>query len=254
VGAGEGRWSLVNASPDIRDQLARFPGLHPRPGTRDLPLDTVVLTNADLDHVMGLLVMRESLPYRVVTTPWIRDALLEHNAVFRLLEPAFGPVQLDEPFALDRAGALEAKLFPIPGKVPLWLEGLAANAPEATLGLRVTELRTGRRLVYAAGVQRLDPATLEELGHADLRFVDGTFYTPDELRAVRPGARDAVSMGHLPVGGEEGSLVQLRGLPGRTYYIHLNNTNPLLDAGSPERAAVRAAGLDVAMDGMELEL
>lgn len=252
VGAGDGRWSLVNASPDVRHQLAAFPGLHPRPGTRDVPLDTVVLTNADLDHVMGLLVLREALPYRVVSTPWIRDAILSSNAAFRLIEPAWGTALLDETFALDRDGALEARLFPVPGKVPTWLKGVAPNHAETTLGLRVTDRRSGRRLVYAPGIQRLDAGTLAELAEADLRFVDGTFWTADELLAMRPGAPDAWAMGHVPISGEGGSLEALAPLSGRTVYIHINNTNPILDAGSAEAAAVRAAGIAIASDGMEL--
>jgi pyrroloquinoline quinone biosynthesis protein B len=254
VSGGDGRWSVLNASPDIRDQLARFQGLHPRPGTRDVPLDTIVLTNADLDHVLGLLVLRESLPYRVVSTAWIRDALLLHNAAFRLIEPAWGIVRLDETFALDRRGSLEAKLFPVPGKVPTWLRDVAANHPEATLGLRVTDTRSGRRLVYAPGIQRLDDATLAELAAADLRFVDGTFYTARELLTMRPGSPDAFAMGHVPISGEGGSLEILAQLPGRTFYTHINNTNPVLDAASPEAASVRRAGVGIAADGMELEL
>ncbi len=254
LSAGDGRWSLVNASPDVREQLARFPGLHPRPGTRDVPLDTVVITNADLDHVLGLLIMRESLPYRVVSTPWVRGALLDHNAVFRLLEPAWGTARIDEAIPLDRAGHLEARLFPVPGKVPGWLSGRASNAPEATTGLRVTDLRSGRRLVVAPGLQKLDAGTLAELAAADCRFVDGTFYTADELRAMRPGAPDAWTMGHVPISGEGGSLELLATLPGRTFYFHINNTNPILDAGSPEAASVRRAGLEIASDGMELAL
>jgi pyrroloquinoline quinone biosynthesis protein B len=253
LSAGDGRWSIVNASPDVRDQLARFPGLHPRPGTRDVPLDTIVLTNADIDHVLGLLVMRESLPYRVMTTAWIRDTLLAHNACFRILAPAFGVVKLDEAFFLDRGERLEARLFPIPGKVPTWAQPHAASSPEATLGLRVVDAETRARLVYAPGVQRLDSATLAELALADVRFVDGTFYTGDELRGLRPGAPDAVAMGHVPISGADGSLAVLRGMPGRTLYTHINNTNPILDAGSPEAAAVRAAGIEIACDGLELE-
>ena len=254
VSADGERWSLVNASPDVRQQLADFPGLHPRPGTRDLPLDTIVLTNADLDHVMGLLVLREALPYRVVSTPWVRAALLEHNACFRLIEPAWGCVALDQTFSPDREGELEAKLFPVPGKVPGWLTGLASNHAEATVGLRVTDRRSGRRLVYAPGLQELDAATRAELAAADCRFVDGTFFTPDELLAMRPGAPDARTMGHVPIGGPDGSLAALSGLPGRTLYLHVNNTNPILDADSPEAAQVRAAGLEVSRDGMELEV
>jgi len=254
ISSGDGRWSIANASPDIRDQLARFPGLHPRPGTRDIPLDTVVLTNADLDHTLGLLILRESLPYRVLTTRWIRDALLEHNAMFRLLEPAFGTLELDQPFSLDREGVLEAKLFPVPGKVPTWLQELASNSAEATLALRVTDKRSGKRLVFAPGIQKLDSGTLAELRQADLRFVDGTFFTGDELRAMRPGAVDAVRMGHVPIGGPQGSLAVLRELPGRSFYIHMNNTNPVLDAGSAERKLVENAGIGVSMDGLEVEL
>jgi pyrroloquinoline quinone biosynthesis protein B len=254
LSAGDARWSLVNASPDVRDQLARFPGLHPRPGTRDVPLDTIVLTNADLDHVIGLLVLRESLPYRVLTTAWIRDVLLDHNATFRLLAPAFATVKIDEAFCLDRGEQLEAKLFPLPGKVPTWAQPLAASSPEATLGLRVVDKRSGKRLVYAPGIQRLDSATLAELAEADVRFVDGTFFTRDELRALRPGAPDAVAMGHVPISGADGSLALLRGMRGRTLYTHINNTNPILDAGSPEAAHVRAAGVEIASDGLEITL
>ncbi len=253
--SGDGRrWSLVNASPDVRPQLADFPGLHPRPGTRDIPLDSVVLTNADLDHVMGLLVLREALPYRVLSTPWVRDALLGNNACFRLIEPAWGTAAIDAPFFLDREQALEAKLFPVPGKVPGWLEGLAANHAEATVGLRITDLRSGRRLVYAPGLQTLDAGTRAELAAADCRFVDGTFFTADELLAMRPGAPDARRMGHVPISGGDGSLAALSGLSGRTLYVHINNTNPILDAGSPQAEQVRRAGLEIARDGMELEL
>jgi len=254
VSADGRRWSIVNASPDIRDQLARFPGLYPRPGTRDLPLDTVVLTNADLDHSMGLLVLRESLPYRIVSTAWVRDAILRHNAAWRLVEPAWGVVKLDQDFPLDRDGVLQARLFPVPGKVPGYLEGLEANRADTTVGVRITDTRSSRRLVYAAGIKAIDPGTRAELESADCRFVDGTFYRPDELRAVRPGAADALAMGHLPIGGPEGSLEALRRLPGRSIYIHINNTNPIVDAASVEARRVRDAGVEIAWDGMELEV
>jgi pyrroloquinoline quinone biosynthesis protein B len=246
VSADGERWSIVNAAPDVRDQLARTPELHPRPGTRDVPLDTVVITNPDLDHVLGLLVMRESLPYRVVSTPFTRRALLRHNAVFRLVEPAWGEARIDEGFFLDRGEALEARFFPVPGKVPTWCKALESNAADATTGLRITERRTG--------LQQLDSGTLAELEAADVRFVDGTFWSEEELLAMRPGAPSATAMGHTPVGGPGGSLEKLRKLPGRTIYIHMNNTNPMLASDSPEAAAVRAAGVAIAEDGLEVEL
>ncbi len=248
------RWSLLNASPDVRQQLAAFPPLHPRPGTRDVPIDSVVLTNAELDHALGLLVMREALSYRIVSTHWVRSAVLEHNAAFRLLEPAWGAAKLDEPVALDPEGRLEARLFPVPGKVPGYLRDCVSAHPECCVAVRLTDTRSGRRLVFAPGLKTLDSGTLAELAAADGRFVDGTFFRQDELRALRPGAPDAVAMGHLPIAGPEGSLGALSELPGRTLYIHMNNTNPVLDAASPEAEQVRRAGLEIAADGQELEL
>lgn len=253
--SGDGRrWSVINASPDIRDQFARFSGLHPRPGTRELPLDTVVLTNADLDHTLGLLILRESLPYRIVSTPWVRAAILDHNAAWRLMEPAWGSAKPGEVFLLDAAGDLEARFFAVPGKVPGYLGSLATNRSDTTVGLRITDRKTSKRLVYAAGIRDIDHETLSELEAADCRFVDGTFYTAKELLAMRPDAPDAHAMGHLPVGGEDGSLARLRSLPGRSIYIHLNNTNPMIDADSAETRSVLEAGLEIASDGMEFEV
>ena len=254
VSADGVRWSIVNASPDVRDQLARFPALHPRPGTRDIPLDTILVTNADVDHVLGLLVLRESLPYRIVSTPFVRDALQGHNALLHLLEPAWGIAKLDQPVMLDRDGHLEARFFPVPGKVPTWLAKLASNQPETTVGVRITDLRSGRRLVYAPGVAKLDAGTLAEFEAASCSFVDGTFFRNDELSAMRPGAPDATAMGHVPISGPGGSFPILAELRGRVVYIHINNTNPILDTNSPEASLVLRAGIEIAMDGMEVEI
>ena len=247
------RWSLIGASPDLREQLAGFAGLHPRPGTRDLPLDVVLLTNAELDHALGLLVLRDAHSYRILSTPWVRDALLEHNSAFRLLAPIWSAVALDAPFALDRDGKLEARLFPLPAKVPTHLSGLAKAGAGATSGVRVTDTRSGRRLVVLPSLPRLEPGALAEMAAADCRFVDGTFWSADELRELRPGAPDALAMGHVPISGPGGSLDVLAALRGRTLYFHMNGTNPILDRASPEAAAVRRAGLEIASDGLELE-
>jgi pyrroloquinoline quinone biosynthesis protein B len=219
-----------------------------------VPLDTVVLANAELDHVLGLLVLREALSYRILSTPWVRDALLAHNAAFRLLEPVWGTVPLDRPVALDGAGRLEARLFPVPGKLPGWLRGLAKGHAEACAGVRVTDLARGRRLVLAPAVRELDAGTLAELAAAECRFVDGTFHTARELAELRPGAPDAFAMGHLPVTGPGGSLALLAGLRGRTFYCHMNGTNPILDERGEASASVRAAGIGIAADGQELEV
>jgi pyrroloquinoline quinone biosynthesis protein B len=254
VSADGARWSLLSASPDVRQQLAAFPGLHPRPGTRDVPLDTVVLTSAELDVALGLLVLREALSYRVLSTPWVRRALCENDATFRLLEPVWGVARLDETVALDRAGRLEARFFPVAAKVPTFLRDLAKPAAETTVGLRLVDRTSGARLVFAPALGALDTATLAELAAADVRFVDGTFFARDELREMRPGAPDALAMGHVPIDGAEGSLARLAGLPGRTLYVHMNATNPILDPDSPAAARVRAAGIEIAADGQELSL
>ncbi len=254
ISADGERWSLLGASPDLRDQLARFPRLHPRPGTRDLPLDTLLLANAELDHVLGLLVLRDALSYRILSTVWVRDALLAHNAVFRMLAPVWTGLPLDSPFALDREGHLEARLFPVSAKLPSHLAGLVPAAAGTSSGLRITDLRSARRLVVLPGLPRLDAGTLAELEAADCRFVDGTFWGADELKQLRPGAPDAFAMGHLPIDGPGGSLEALSKLPGRTLYFHLNGTNPALDPASPESARVRAAGLEIAADDEEIEV
>ena len=254
VSADGARWSVLNASPDIREQFARFPGLHPRPSTRDVPLDTVVLTNAELDHALGLLVLRESLSYRILSTPWVRDALLDHNAAWRLLEPNWGAAKLDSGVYLDVDRRLEARFFPASGKVPTFLRELVQSDPEANVGVRITDTLTGRRLVYAPGLKSLDSGTLAELSAADVRIVDGTFFTHDELQRLRPGAPDALAMGHMPITGEDSSLEMLSTLAGRTLYAHMNNTNPIVDEASAESAEVRALGLEIARDGQELEI
>ncbi|MFP6606354.1 MAG: pyrroloquinoline quinone biosynthesis protein PqqB [Myxococcota bacterium] len=254
VSADGERWSIINASPDIRDQFARFEGVYPREGTRDIPLDTVLVTNADIDHSLGLLVLRESLPHRIVTTEWVRSTILANNAAWRLVESAWGAVELDQPFPLDRKGVLEARLFAVPGKVPGYLSGIATNSPEATVGVRITDTRTGKRLCYAAGIQSYDAGTLAELSAADCRFLDGTFFTAKELLALRPGAADAHAMGHLPVSGPGGSLEIISALEGPSIYIHINNTNPMVDTGSEASALVRKHGVEIAYDGMAFEL
>lgn len=248
------RWSLLNASPDLRAQLTAFAGLHPRPGTRDVPLDSVVLTSAELDHAIGLLSLREALSYRILSTAWVQEAVLGNNAAWRLLEPAWSALALDRPIFLDREEALEARFFPVPGKVPGYLRDLVKPDKESCVGVRITDVRSGHRLAFVPGLARLDEGTLAELAAADLRFVDGTFYSVDELRGMRPGAPDAFAMGHLPITGPGGSLTELAKLGGRTLYFHMNATNPVLDHKSAERAHVEACGLEIAEDGAELSL
>jgi pyrroloquinoline quinone biosynthesis protein B len=180
--------------------------------------------------------------------------MLAHNAAWRLLQPIWSSVPLDASFPLDKGGALEARFFPVAPKVPGYLRDVAKPHVETTTGVRITERASGLRLAFVPGLKTLDSATAAELAAADVRFVDGTFFTKDELRKVVPGAPDAIAMGHAPISGSDGTLSALADLPGRTWYVHMNCTNPVLDAASPERARVRRAGIEIAEDGMEIEV
>ncbi|MCS6854014.1 MAG: pyrroloquinoline quinone biosynthesis protein PqqB [Elioraea sp.] len=256
------RWVLLNASPDIRAQIESFPALHPR-AKRHTPIAAIVLTNGDLDHVLGLLSLREGQRLAVYATDPVRRGFLEGNTLARTL--ARFPDQVvwrrltvgdDIPLA-DPDGVpvgLALRAAPAPGRPPPHLEGEAQEDPLDTVGLSVRDGR-GRRLCYIPGTRAITPALRALADGADILFLDGTFWSDDELIAGGLGSATARSMGHLPVGGPDGSLALLAGLAvGRRVLIHLNNTNPLLDEDSPERAAAVSAGWDVAEDGMEIVL
>jgi pyrroloquinoline quinone biosynthesis protein B len=256
-------WFLLNASPEIRQQIESFPALHPR-GPRHSPIQGVFLTNGDLDHCLGLLSLRESHPLVVYATEPVFRGFSEGNVLFQTLRRfpdqvtwrALKVGREDEVLgAGGRPSGLLVESVPVPGKPPLHLEGRQAPDPEDSIGLRFREARTGRVLAYFSGVAALTPAIRAALADADTVFLDGTFWSSDELITLGVGDKRAEQMAHLPVGGPGGSLEGLRDLraPHRVF-VHLNNTNPLLRENSPERAAVAAAGWTVAWDGMTLEL
>jgi pyrroloquinoline quinone biosynthesis protein B len=256
-------WFLVNASPEIRAQIESFPPIHPR-RPRHSPIQGIFLTNGDLDHCLGLLSLRESHPLVVYATEPVYRGFSEDNVLFRTLQRfpeqvTWRPLKTgreDEVVGADgRPSGLLVQPVPVPGKPPIHLEGRHAPDPEEGIGLRFREAATGRVLAYFSGVAALTPAVRQALGDADAVFLDGTFWSSDELITLGVGEKRAEQMAHLPVGGAGGSLAALRDLRAtRRVYIHLNNTNPLLHDDSPERAAVTAAGWEVAWDGMTVEL
>jgi len=247
-------WALFNASPDLRQQIQQTPDLHPR-ALRHSPIRSVVLTNADVDHIAGLLTLREKQPFDLFTTKAV-GSVLEENPVFRVLDPAHvarRTIQLDATFSpLD---GLEVRIFAVPGKVALFMEQedpeLAAEG-EQTIGI---ELICGdRRVYYIPGCAALPDTLADRLRGADLLFFDGTVFTDDEMIQAGTGIKTGRRMGHMPISGGDGSLAALGSLDiGRTVYVHINNTNPIWLAG-PERRAVEAAGVEVAYDGMEISL
>ena len=263
VSADGERWILLNASPDLRTQLAAHRVLWPSPGTRGTPLGAVILTDGEIDHTLGLLLLREGAAKLPVYAPAGVAALLgDQWPLYRVLSAYSGvearPLEEGRPIALtDRAGVafgIACSATAVARRPPRY----AAAAPAAAwdVGLRLTDQRTGGTLAYVPTAGAIDDAVRRVAGGADLLLFDGTFWSDDELRAAggvdAPTARE---MGHLPVGGPGGSLELLPRLPvKRTVLVHINNTNPMLCRSSAERAQVEAAGIVVGEDAMEFEL
>jgi len=253
ISADGRRYSLLEAPLHLAATLTHVSSLAPPAGSRAVPIDSLVLTSGELAACAGALGFGPGLSLRIASSRELRTALVEQDAGFRSLEAVWAGFPWDRAFPLDRDGRLEARLFPLPGPVPDFLRECAPRAGRGRCGIRITDLDTGLRLVWAPRLARLDSATLAELRAADLRFVDGTFYDDAEARRFQPGAARAEELGHLPIDGREGSLAWLAGMRGESIYIHLAGTNPLCDLKSEASERVRAAGAEIAFDGMELE-
>lgn len=247
------RWVVLNASPDIRSQVTACAQMHP-PGLRGSPIDSVVLTNGDIDHIAGLLTLREKTAFDLFATAEIHE-LLGENSVFRVLDPALvtpRPIALDQPF---EAAGLTITPFAVPGKIALFKEGDVVDTEamgEQTIGLDITD--GVKRLAYVPGCAALPDWLVERLGPADMLLFDGTVWEDDDMARTGTGAKTGTRMGHLAMTGSNGSLARLAGLTGRRVYIHINNTNPALQPQGPERAAITAAGWTLAQDGQEYSL
>ena len=257
------RWLLVNASPDLRQQIEATRVLQPAQGPRSSPIEAVVLTNGDVDAVAGLLHLREGTPFALYAHRRVLDVLAT-NPIFGVVDPKLVPRrELAEEVAIspaDPAGVplgLRLRPFLAPGKLPLYLEGAGPLDTAAldgdTLGLEIEA--DGRRLVYLANCARLTDAMLRRLAGADLLLLDGTLWRDDEMILAGAGTKTGARMGHISMSGPEGAIARLCDVPlGGRLFIHVNNTNPALLADSPERAELEAAGWRVAEDGMELSL
>jgi pyrroloquinoline quinone biosynthesis protein B len=253
VSADGERWLLINASPDLRAQISATPVLHPKADRRDSPIAAVILTGAEIDQTTGLLTLRERQPFRLLATA-ATHGFVAGNPMFSALQPDLVPrltVVPGECFA--PLPGIEAELFSVPGKVPLYLEGdRSRDVADVNVGV---ELRAGTaRLVYVPGAAAVPAPVQDRLARADIVLFDGTLYRDDEMILTGTGEKTGRRMGHMPIDGPDGTLVTLAGLSGRRLFIHINNTNPILIEGSPERAHVTAAGWEVAEDGMEIAL
>ena len=251
------RWFLFNASPDLRTQIEAFPDLWPgRPrDDRATPLAAVLLTDAELDHTLGLPLLREARALRLYATAAVHKTLCDGSGLLRLLE-RYGPVEWQAvvPGAdLALADGLTARAFDVPTTKPDRF-GLGLDHGRV-VGYRLTDENTGGTLVYLPGVQALTPAVRAQITGCTCLLIDGTCWHDDELIRLGAAGRTSREMGHLPVGGPDGSLTRVPALgAGRTIFVHVNNTNPILLDDARERRLVEDSGAEVAMDGLEVEV
>lgn len=251
--SADGRdWAILNASPDIRAQLAATPALHPN-GPRDMPLRAVLLTNGDIDHVAGLLTLRESQPFDLFATAAIHDALAQ-NPMLTALRSDLVPrrtVALDETIAL--LPGLTATLFAVPGKVPLYQEGDTVQTGlmgETTVGVELTA--NGKRALYIPGCAQMPDWLKARIHGAEALLFDGTLWRDDEMIRMGLGQKTGGRMGHMAASDSIAALADTQN--GRRIFVHMNNSNPLTDPASAEAAEAVAQGWQIGRDGMEITL
>ncbi|MCC7250332.1 pyrroloquinoline quinone biosynthesis protein PqqB [Hyphomicrobium sp.] len=260
-------WVLLNASPDLRQQINETPALGARADgpLRNSPIKAVVVTGADVDFIAGLLNLRELQPFSIYGSSRVLETLAA-NSIFNVLDAsvvarrtlAFGTPTPIEGAGRDTGIVVEA--FPVPGKIALYLESGASNDNYGSregdaIGLKVTEAATGKHFFFVPGCAVVDDELAQRLKGAPLVFFDGTLYTDDEM--IRQGLMQKTGqrMGHISISGPQGSIAAFEPLNvARKVYVHINNSNPVLDDNSPERRAAEAAGWEVGTDGMEIHL
>lgn len=259
-------WFLLGASPDLRAQIEATPELHPRGGVRQSPIAGAVLGNADVDHVLGLLLLRELQPLRIHSTHSVRRILREDNSMFGMLERV--PSQASwtdfvpgETFPLiapaGEYSGMRCRALSLGTHFPAYVarpRQSQLSSQESSLGLLV-DAPSGKRLAYMPAVPVIDDTLLKEFESADVLLFDGTFWSDDELIRIQGSGSKAKQMGHVPVSSPEGSLQKLAGVRRpRKIYLHINNTNPMLDESGPEHRLVREAGWEIAEDGWQFDL
>lgn len=255
VSADGENWLLVNAAPDLPEQIRRSKALHPVAGTRGSPIKAVVLTGGEIDQVAGLLSLRERESFAIWATA-ATLATLADNAVFGVLAADLVTRRAAVPGeALAFPGGLKVELFTVPGKVPLYLEDENPETASETAANVGVEISAGdARLTFIPGAAAVTAKMKERITRADVVLFDGTLFRDNEMIASGTGTKTGRRMGHMPIDGSEGSLAAFDGVATRRIYVHINNTNPILVDGSPERMQVERKGWEIAEDGMEIVL
>ena len=256
VSADGADWLLVNASPDIRQQLFDNRVMHPREGLRHSPIRAVLLTNGDVDHVAGLLTLREGQPYTLYGTGSILDSVAGNRVFDVMAEGVVAREAITLGTRFEPFPGLAVTLFSVPGKVPLWLEDASMELgaeSESTVGAMIEA--DGRRLAYIPGCARVTEDLKARITGVDALLFDGTVLHDDDMIRAGVGTKTGWRMGHVPMRGDGGSVASLKDVAiGSRVFVHINNTNPVLVEGSPEREAVEAEGWTVAHDGLTLSL
>jgi pyrroloquinoline quinone biosynthesis protein B len=264
VSANERDWFLLNASPDLRSQIEATAVLHPQQGLRSSPIAGVVVSNADVDAIAGLLHLRERHRFAIYAPRRVLDAIAA-NPIFDVLAPdCVSRIELpfDRPIGLAGAtggSGLAVYSFAVPGKVPLYLEtaGRDPGTSEAgdTVGLEIIDETAGGHLFFIPGCAAMTEALRRRIEGAAVVFFDGTLWRDDEMIRAGIGEKTGRRMGHISMSGEGGAIAAFRDLGvRRRVFIHINNSNPVLLEDSAERREAEAAGWEIAYDGMELRL
>jgi pyrroloquinoline quinone biosynthesis protein B len=248
-------WFLINAAPELPEQIRRTRALHPGGAVRGSPIGAVLLTGGEIDQTAGLLSLRERQPFGLHATAPTLAAIAE-NPMFGVLQSGLVPRRTLVPGeVIALPGGIAAEVFTVPGKVPLYREGEAPEIGVETAETVGFEISAGTaRLAYVPGAAAVPASLRQRLAQADVVMFDGTLFRDDEMIRTGTGEKTGRRMGHIPIDGPDGSLAALAGLAKRRIFVHINNTNPVLVEGSPERARVAAAGWEIAEDGMEIVL
>lgn len=260
-------WVLLNASPDLRQQIAATPQLAPRrqATSRDSPIKAVILTNGDVDHIAGLLSLREGFAFTLYASGRVLGTLAA-NSIFNVLDPGLVPrvpLESGQTAELTNAGVslgLTVEAFPVPGKIALYLENPAAGQSLGardgdTIGLRIADPSSEAAFFYIPGCAGMDDTLAARLRGAQLVLFDGTLYSDDEMLAQGLSSKTGKRMGHISMSGNDGAVAAFRGLGvAQRVFVHINNSNPVLREDSPQRTEIEKAGWQIAFDGMEISL
>jgi pyrroloquinoline quinone biosynthesis protein B len=257
VSADSRSWVVVNTSPDILSQLKALPQLQPSRRLRDTGIRAVILVDSQLDHTLGLPMLREGDRLEVYCTASVKTDLTDGNPLFRILQSYCGvnwhEVPVGGGFQVPGIDGVEFTAVPVTSKAPPYSPHREAPREDDNIALMITDVSSGQSAFYAPGLAALDTRVWDCMSRAACLLVDGTFWTDDEMIRTGVGRKRGKEMGHLALSGEQGTLSFLHRLPNaRKVLIHINNTNPILDEDSAERRELERAGIEVAYDGMEI--